>query len=402
MQQDNMNENVNLKPEEFSLITVFKLLKYNLKFFISFVLIVCVIVVIYSLIMPHTYSASASILPPKKEGGAGGLSSYLQSVAGGLDLGGMGQSDQSKLFAAILGSRTVAEFVIDDLKLKEFPELKELNDDKLVKFVSKSISNETDKAGIIYIGANYTTSYFPNSEEQKKVAKLAADMANSAVAGLDRVVRERSLSSAKKSKEYIESQLLVYRARLDSVSQDMEDFQRKNKVISIDDQAEAIVGQAIEVGSQLAKSELEYNLAQLEFNDNSPRLKFYKEQLELLNEQYRKIQSGGITGDDAFAIPLDSIPTLMKEFADLFRQRKIYEQVIMYLETQHHQEAIQEKRDIPIVEVLDVAKVPFERTSPNRFAMLVVTFFISIILGIFIIIVKAFVNKQTYILDSEK
>ncbi len=402
MQQDNMDDNINLKPEEFSLITVFKLLKYNIKFYIIFVISLCVVIVVYSLIMPFTYSAGASILPPKKEGGAGGLSSYLQSVAGGLDIGGMGQSDQSKLFASILGSRTVSEHVINELKLKELPELKELNNDKLAKFVSQSITTETDKAGIIYIVAVYKTGFFPSSEEQNRVAKLAADMANTAVAGLDRVVRERSLSSAKKSKEYIESQLVVYKSRLDSVSLEMQAFQTKNKVISIDDQAQAIVTQAIELGSQLAKSELEYNLAKLEFNDNSPRLKFYQEQLSLLNEQYRKIQSGGITGDDAFAIPLDSIPSLMKDYADLFRQRKVYEQVIMYLETQHHQEAIQEKRDIPIVEVLDKARLPEERTSPNRFAMLIVTFFVANILGVLIVIINAFIKRKTYILESKK
>lgn len=397
-----MSENIEIKPEEFSLITVFKLLKYNLKFYISFVLAICVIIVAYSLIMPFTYSTGASILPPKKDGGGGGLSSYIQSMAGGLDLGGIGQTEQSKLFESILKSRTVFEFIIEDTKLKEMPKFKDVSEEKLIKFVSSSISTESDKAGIIYINTSYKTSYFPDKNEQNEAAKLAASLANSAIKGLDKIVRNRNLSSAKKSKEYIESQLVNYRVKLDSVSNEMETFQKQNKVISIDDQAKAVVTQAIEMGSLLAKSELEYNLAKMEFSEDSPRLIFYKEQYDLMGEQFKKIQSGGITNNDAFAIPLDSIPTLMKEYTDLFRQRKIYEQVIMYLETQHHQEAIQEKRDIPIVEVLDNAKTPEERSSPNRFAMLVVTFFVANILGILVIIIRAFMNKKTYIIESDK
>ncbi len=394
-----MSDSLSFKPEEFSLITVFKLIRLNLKFFISFIVILCIIVAAYSFIMPFTYSSNTSILPPKKESN-GGLSSYLQSVAGNLDFGGMGQSEQSKLFYSILSSRAVCEYIIDSLRLKDRPEFKNFNDDKLYKFVSNLISTESDKAGVIYISATCQTGFFPSSEEKLETAKFAAQIAKYAVLGLDYIVRERNLSSAHQSKEYIESQLITYREKLDSISNKMEDFQKENKVISLDEQAKAIVTQAIELGTQLTKSELEYNLAKMEFSNESPRLKFYQEQVNLLNDQYNKIQSGGITGNDAFSIPLDSIPTLMKDYADLYRQRKIYEQVIMYLETQHHQEAIQEKRDIPIVEVLDKARIPDERSSPNRVAMLTVTFILANILATFIIIIKSFYKGKTYILGS--
>ncbi|HRP02479.1 MAG TPA: Wzz/FepE/Etk N-terminal domain-containing protein [Candidatus Kapabacteria bacterium] len=396
-----MNNNTEIKTEEFSLITIFKLISLNLKFYIYFVVILCVLVGIYSLIMPNTYTASASILPPKKDGG-GGLSSYIQSMAGDLGLGTMGQNDQPKIFTLVLKSRTVADFIIDSLKLKSNPRFQGMSNDKLAKSVLGLIDIEADKSGTIFINASTQTGYLSTEAEQRETAKFAANIAKYAIMGLDNVMRDRSMSSAKQSKEYIDSQLKKYRVRLDSITKQLENFQIKNKVISIDEQSKAIVSQAIEIGSQLSKSEIEYSLAQMEFSDNSPRLKFYKEQVDLLTEQYNKIQSGGITGNDAFAIPLDSIPSLMKEYADLFRQRKIYEQVMMYLETQYHQEAIQEKKDIPFVEVLDPAKVPDERSAPIRITMLILTFFLANILAIIIIVIKAFLKGRTYILEKGK
>ena len=390
-----------IKPEEFSILTIYLLIKQKIKFFISFVIVVTILVIIYSLIMPNTYQSTATLLPPKKESSGGGLSSFIQNFTGGLDLGGIGQNDQSKLFAHIISSRTVADLVVEDLKLKKVDEFKELSSEKFYKLMQGILSTETDKTGVIYVTGVYKTGYFPGDISKKKAAEYSARFANSAVTALDKVIRERNVSSARKSKEYIETQIVSYRLKLDSVATAFKKFQEKNKVISIDEQANAIVSQAIEVGSELAKAELEYNLAKLEFQNSSPRLEFYQKQLDVLNDQYKKIQSGGLTSYDAFSIPLDSVPSLMKEYADLFRQRKIYEQVILYLETQRHQEAIQEKRDVPVVEILDYARIPEERYSPNRVTMTIFAFVLSFIFGIIIIIIGAFRKGKVYVVDND-
>jgi len=301
--------NINNFREEFSLITVFKLIKYKIKFFISFTLIFVILVIIYSFIMPNTFLSTASILPPTKESGGTGLSSFIQSMTGGLDIGKISTNEQSKLFSKIINSRTVSDYIIENLNLSKHPNFKDFTNEKFFKFFSESISTEVDKSGIIYISTKISTNFFPGKESINNAKKLSADITNTAIKGLDKVIRERTVSSAKISREYIENQLKSYRIKLDSISNEMEIFQKKNKVFSIDEQAQALVSQAIELGSQLAKAELEYNLAKLEFN-NSPQVKFYKEQLDLLQQQYKKVQTGGLTNQDAFAIPLENIPVV--------------------------------------------------------------------------------------------
>jgi capsule polysaccharide export protein KpsE/RkpR len=203
------------------------------------------------------------------------------------------------------------------------PYFQNFTDLQIYDFLKQSIVIEVDKSGAIYISGITSTDFFPTEEKQSKAKKFASELANLAVKGLDKVIRERSVSSARRSKEYIETQIVDYRVKLDSVERALEVFQKDNNVLAIEEQTKAIVSQAIDVGTQMAKAELEYNLAQIELREKSPKLEFYRDQYELLKNQYQKIQNGGITDKETFNFPLNSVPRLIREYTDVFRQRKI-------------------------------------------------------------------------------
>ncbi len=386
------------EPKEFTFFNLIRLIKLNLKQLLIFVGVFTTAVVILSLIIPHDYVASSSLMPPKKDGGGGGLSSFIQNfTGGGLNLGSIGQSDQSKVFGEIIKSRTVAEYIIDKMKLKDMKEFKELNNDRLLKFIHSSISVDVDKSGIIYVFAKSSTGFFPGNQDGKKAAEFSSNLANYAVEGLDKVIKDRNMSSARRTKEYIEKEIVRYRSKLDTVETALEEFQKSKKVLAIDEQTQAIVKQAIEVGTLLAKADLERNLASLEYQPASPQYQFYDKQYQLLSDQYRRIQSGGLTENESFTIPLDDVPSLIKEYANLFRERKVIEQVMLYLETQRHQEAIQEKRDVPVVEVLDIAYPADERSSPKRSLMVMLGLVLSLVFASFYIAMTGLVKRTLFI-----
>lgn len=386
--------------EEMSFFAIIKLLRINLLKLIAWVGGITSVVILYSFIMPNTYTAQSSVLPPTKDSPTGGLSSFIQNFTGGLSIPGVSQSDQSKLFGEILYSRTVIEHVIDSMSFRNFPKFAELKREDLENFVRKSLSINVDKTGIIYIAAEYKTDYFPNQETMQKAAEISAGMANYAVKGLDHIIKNRTMTNARKSREYIQSELFGYKIKLDSIATAIEQFQINNKVIAIDEQTQAIVTQAIEVGTMLVQAELELNLARLQYNSASPQISFYENQLELLREQYSKIQYGGLTSTDAFSISLDKVPSLLKEYTDLFRERKILEQVIIYLETQKHQEAIQENRDVPVIEVLDEAIPAEKRSAPQRSLMLVLSIFLSTLLTTITLVISAYRKGNLYIVGN--
>ena len=361
-------------PKELTLELLISLFKFRRKFILTFVISALIIVGIYSYIMPQEYQSAATLLPPEKSSSGSGLSSFLQSVSGGggLVLGNLGKSNQSQVFSEILKSRSVAMFIDNKLKLSERPEFQFPAAELRYDMIRSIIEVDVERSGLIMVTASAYTPYFASSSDKDSAAVLSAAFSNAAVDGLNEIVMHKNTSTARKTKEYIERQLSDYRVRLDSVQRVLEKFQIKNNILSLEDQVVAIVNQAIQAGAELAKAESDLNLAMIEYDSASPKVRALSQQVEFLRKQSEKVQSGGLSSD-AYAIPLKDLPEIGRLYADLYREQQVLEQVILYLETQRHQEAIQEKRDLPVIEVLDPAVPPIHRSSPNRKLMLLLT-----------------------------
>ncbi len=373
----------NKELNNFTAKQLLSLYKLNAKKIWIKVVIATVVIALYSFIHPHTYESTTSIMPPKQSESSG-LSGLLQGLSGampsGLSLPGMPSSNQSQILGEILRSRSIAEYIIDTLKLSQNEMFKGLTRNELIEALQEMMDVDILRSGLITITARAKTSFFPFSDDKDKAKRLAADIATKSTEGLDLTVRERSTSAARKSREYVERELANYRNKSDSIDNVLESFQRENKVLKIDDQTQELVKQAIEVGLQLAKAEMELNIAMSEYSKNHPIVEQLRAVVEQLRKQYHSVQSGGLTGSDGFSIPFDKIPSLARQYANIYRDKKVFEQVILYLETQRHQEAIQESRDIPVIEPLDKAYLPDKQSSPSKKMMVLLGFFLSFVI----------------------
>lgn len=389
--------------QEFSIGTLLNLLKFHKKIFLIIVSAITLIVAIYSFIAPEEFEATASIIPPEDAGAVGGLTSFLQSLSGGISIGGVNQPSRIQLFQEYLKSREVAKTIVDTLKLRNHPWFEVPNEELLYWNVSQLLNVEIKRSGLILITTRIATPYFASKKDVEQAKKLSADIANSAIAALDLLNQRKTISKAKRKRQFIERMLVEKKTILDSIDSELEKFRQKNKVIEIDEQSKVILGSAVTVGAELAKAEIELSLKQQEYEPNSPMLKPFKEKVENLRRQYQKIQRGGISSSDDFSIPLNEVPTLIRVYTNLMRDQKILESVNMYLETQKYQEAIQEESDVPTVEPLDKAHPPLLRVSPNRKIMILLAALISSILTFTGIVIYAFRKGKIYFknVDSE-
>lgn len=376
--------------KEIHLNTILKILKVDFKKFISIVIGLNIILIGYSFIMPQTYSSELTIMPPKSSSGGGGLSSFLQNLGGGaLSLGGIGEDDQSKLFADVLKSRNVSQKIISELELDTLDFFKELSDLALNAEVSRILETKVEKSGIIKLNCNFSTTYFANQEEIEFVKKLVKEITNSFAKSLDEILKEKNNSSAKQSRLYIDGEINKYRIKLDSISAELQNFQEEHKILEIEEQTKAVVTQAIEIGTQLIEYENELNLAMIQMNPNSNQVQVLRNQVEMIKKQAKRIQEGGLN-DDGFSLPLSKVPELARRFTEIYRDREIIEKVLLYLETQKHQEMIQEEKDVPVIEILDYAYEPEIRSSPKRSLMLLIGTIIFAIVAFIYIIISAY------------
>lgn len=386
--------------KEINISLLFKVIakQWKLLFAINFVILL--IIAAYSFIMPQKFESTATLMPPENKG-SGGLSSILSNISGGdgIQIPGMsGSGTKATSFQAILNSRTLKLQVFEDLNLDTIEGFDEMDADSKLLFMDNAVYSDISKNGFITVSSAFSTNYFSDSLEQRKAANLSAAIAKRSLEILNNILIEKSNSTAKKSKEYIQKEINRYRLELDSISRKMEEFQSENNVLSIEDQTAAIVSYAIEINTELEKAKLELNLAKIEYASNSRQIKILERQVKELERQSQEIQTGG--EENEFSIPLSEIPNLMRIYADLFRERLVLEKVILYLETQKHQEAIQESKDVPVIKVLDEPNVPIKRSSPKRKNMLILGFFISLTLSIIILVFNAYRKGKMEVVEA--
>ncbi len=388
--------------QELNITSILNLIKFNKKFILTFILVSNLCAGIYLLIAPQTFTSSIKLMPPKEVNSGGGLSSFLQSMAGNaLSLGGAGKTTQSAIFAEILKSRLIMDSIDSKLNLVNNNVLGTKGKTNYYNKLSNIVEVSMDKSGFITYTVNFTTSYFANSRNEIEAAEFSQKIASNAIISLDEILRNKNISSAKKSKEYIEIELKRYYSKLDTISKNLEYFQEKNKVLALEDQTQAIVTQAITLGTDLNKYQTELNLALIQYDRKTPYVQTLQKQVDFIKSQLNKVQSGSFFESNDFAFPLKKVPQLAREYTNLFRDKKIIEQVIMYLETQRHQEAIQEEKDLPIVEILEDAIVPEFRTLPNKSITLTLSFIMSIILCFSYLIVNSLLKGNLYLKKVE-
>ncbi|RPI67511.1 MAG: hypothetical protein EHM43_07790 [Ignavibacteriae bacterium] len=327
-------------------------------------------VAVLSFLIPQTYTAETSIMPPESKSGSGGLSSLLQASPINIGLGETAGNKTSMIFKEILTSRTLLEGVVDTLKLTEHPLFAGADRADIVEGLSSAVTIDSKKTGTVTVEAEVSTGWFPFGEKPDQAAHVSADIANACRMVLDRINRDKAISQARQSRRYIERVLNDTKQQIDSLQGIMQKFQMENKVFALDEQMSAIVDNAVTVGTELAKAQLELAMVKQDFQSSSPQVQFMQQKVEALQAQYNSVQTGGLVTSDGFSIPFSEVPALTRTYTNLVRDLKIKEQINAYLETQRMQELIQEAKDIPTVVELDAAIPPRKRTSPKRTAML--------------------------------
>lgn len=371
-ESENISSPVAIKVSDY--VSVLK--KYK-TFIIVNTLVLTAIFAGYTLIMPQTFTAGATLLPPEKNDGFS-FASLLAKGAQNLDFKAFAENTSSEIFVKILTSRTVCDSILQKFNLYKNFDMGKDQHQQAIDRVQGMIFAEADRQGVIQLALNVKTGYFSDEKEQKETAKLSAEITNYSIVLLDKLNRTKTITKARRSKEFIGNLKLEKRQKLDSIQQLFLKFQQKNKALALDKQVASSIEALSEVQSNIFKKELEITSAQQDLSSDSRMVDILNKQLVELKKQKIEIESGRAGGD--VGIAFTSVPELTRQYANLKIDLEVATQIYNYLEAQYQQESIQEARDMPTVAVLDSASVPELRSSPRR-SLLVPVAFIVILLG---------------------
>jgi len=359
------------------------------------VLVVALVVGIISFILPSTYTAETTLLPPDEAQSNSILSSLVGTPLSqfGLQTG----NTTSDLFAHILKSRSVIDNVLQTkFSYKNKPErslqdiLKMKSMERARKLLTKKINISTTPEGVIRVNVEMSH------------PKLAADVANAFVVELDRVNQEKNTSRAKNSRVYIENQLNLTEEKLKKAADDLATFKEQYKAVSLEDQTRTAIEKAGEIKGKIIAKEVELGVIRQTMKRDNVYVIQLRREIEELNKQYNYLQVGdslSFKDKKEFFIPFSQVPEVGLELAVLIREVKVQETVWELLNQQYYQAKIQEAKDTPTVQVLDEAVPPEFRTRPKRKLLVIIGGFLTFLISIFWAFVNEYVSK---IKDEQK
>jgi len=353
MNQNNKSENSSF----FNFLLI--ILKWK-KFILINLLVVLVISTIIAFLLPKIYYSSASVLPPKEEmsilggSGLGGLTSVMREFSSIKGIGSLGNKNTYN-YLVILNSREVAEKVIKKYNLQEiygYPN----SMDKTLKAYYQNVVFEVQEEGNLEIG-------FYDEDPQR-----AADIANYLVDLLNERSYELSVTEARSNRKFLEGRVNENMDSLKVAENQLKDYQEKHGIFTIPEQTGALLEASSKIYAEKIAKEIEIDYLSKMFSNNNEILNSARMQLDAINKK------------------VNDLPSLGIEYLRIYRNILIRTKILEYLRPMLEQAIYQEKKDVPVIVVVDKAKVPEYKAKPKRIIVIGSSVFGWLIITIIIVL----------------
>src|SRR5438093_5640695 len=333
-----------------------------------------------SLLMPKIYESTASLLPSLDSKDGAGLGALLAATGAGGAAQSLGFSlpgtpaTPTDLFVAMLKSRIMADEVIRKLNLRDLYEAKTMQDTRKALEGDTKITVTKEKVIKITVEA--------------KNPSLAADIANSYVANLDRLNQTLNVSKAGQNRAFIERRLSETQVNLVKAEEALKDFQTQNKTVAVEAQSKAMIEAAAMIQGQITAQEVQLQVMSSYLSPDNPELSRVRSSIEELKKQLYLLESGkggkGMLPGDRLHPAMVTVPGLALDYGRLLRELKVQETLYTLLTSQLEQAKLPEPRDTPNVHVPYPATAAEKKSKPSIRLNMLIAGVLALFLGIFV------------------
>ncbi|MFQ5605281.1 MAG: GumC family protein [bacterium] len=343
-------------------------------------LIFTILGLIISLILPHWYTSTATIMPPESSSDASlNMLSLISDVPFNLS-GAFGfGSTMADIYIGILQSRNVREQVIKRLDLMTIWE-EDLMEDALRQLDGQTQIELTDE-GFIAISITART-----RQRSQKMCQVFVEE-------LDRVNQSARYTTARYTREFIGKRMKEADQDLRLAAEKLRDFQKQYSVISLEEQSLSSIRAAAEIRAQIALNEVEYDVLTKQLSKSHEKIKLVKHRIAALQNQLNLIEYGNGKADSDLLLPFSKIPDLGLQYIFLYKDVEVQKAIYELLVKQYEQARIQESRDTPTVEILDPPDLPERKSKPKRALVVLAASLLSFFISGFTIVINGYIEK---------
>ena len=329
--------------DEISLLDLAITLAKHKKLILGAPFVAALVAAVVTFFMPNTYTANTQILPPQQQqSSASAMLSQLGALSG--MAGTAGIKNPNDTYIAMLKSRTLQDNLIRRFKLQAVYET--TSPEKTRKQLTAVTTVTSGKDGLITI------------QVDDKNPQRAAMLANGYVDALHQMTQFFAVTEASQRRLFFEKQLYQAKETLSDAEISLKQLQEKTGVIQLDAQAQLIISTAAGLKGQIAMREVELGAMRTFATGNNPDYIRTQQVLAGLREQLAKVETGTVT--------TSKVPETGLEYIRKVRDLKYAETIYEMLAKQFEMAKIDEAKESSVIQVLDKAVVPEQKSKPKR------------------------------------
>jgi tyrosine-protein kinase Etk/Wzc len=361
--------------DEADVIELFLVLARQKKLILQITLAVALVATIVSFLLPKTYTATATILPPQQKQSA--ITSMLGQFGAiaGLNVADMGLKNPADIFVAMLRSRTIEDNLINRFDLRAVFGVSRYQDARK-KLDSRSEIIAT-KEGLISISVS------------DREPKRSAEIANAYVDELHTLNQNLAITEAGQRRLFYDQQLKAERDELSVAELALKQVEEKSGLLQPDAQGRTMIAGIADLRAQVASHEVQLQTMRSYATANNPDLKRAETELAGLRGQLAKLEhnKSAEVGEGNIGIPARQMPQAELEYLRRAREVKYHEALYEFLGKQLEAARIDEGQNAILVQVVDSAVAPERKSGPRRMLIVLVstiTAFLLACLGVFV------------------
>jgi capsule polysaccharide export protein KpsE/RkpR len=315
---------------------------------------VAVLSLVVALLLPPIYTARTTFLAPGSQQQSGSSAALAALGSLGALPAGLGAKTPDDLYVALLKSDSVQHGLDQRFNLKAHYDVETY--EALRKALPNHIRVTADKkSGVISV------------EVDDKDAKFAADLANAHDPEVTKLLGRLAVSEAQLRRGFFEKQLQDTKENLIKAEQSLQAVQEKSGVIVLDKQAEALITNAALLRAQISEREVQLRVLRTSATDQNPSVIRLNSELRGLRAELARMESSqGGTPGSAVDLPVGRLPEAAVDYVRARRELKLQEMLLEGMLRQYEIAKLDEAKEGPVLQQVDVALVPDYKSRPSR------------------------------------
>lgn len=328
--------------------------------------------IILCLVLPVRYTAATRIMPPQQTQPATAL---LMNQLAGSGAGGalsavaakqFGIKNQNDIYIGLLGSRPVADAIIQRFQLQAVYRSRDMTATRLALAGNTTIVSE--KLGFIAVSVT-------DSSKTR-----AAAIANTYMERLGILMKALAITEASQRRLFYEEQLKSAKDALITGEVALEQVQQKKGLISLDAQAKAMIESLAVIRAQIAGKEVELESLRSYSTNHNPEVQAVQRQLSALQEEAHDAENRNSSSSHS-GLSLEDVPSAGLAYLRAEHEVKYRQAMFDLLMKQYDAARLDEAQEAAVIQVVEVALAPDRKSSPHRLVILLTSAVLGLVFG---------------------